>query len=261
MNQNWLTTGVENGRVYFSGHERISHEPVRKCSGFWWGRAFQNGRSRRFGQIWPSCYYRSDERDHKLQNDAGATEPSRGDIKITLDLQVSPAELESVIIRHAKVADVGVVGIPDAICGEVPRALVVPRDSSLTVEEIHEIVNGAEFPMMPCNENHSPSSYLPANLTEYKHLRGGVKFVSFIPKSPTGKIQRELLKKMWFVRCDSAQNGLTSKITNAFDAFKRFRSHQSVLDLITTPSPWHHVAIVSCFHAYEKWTTLKRMNV
>lgn len=57
-------------------------------------------------------------------------------------LQVSPAELESVIFNHPKVEDVGVVGIPDAQCGELPKAFIVRKDESVTSDEIHTIVRG-----------------------------------------------------------------------------------------------------------------------
>ena len=58
---------------------------------------------------------------------------------------MSPAELESVILRHPKVKDVGVIGIPEELCGEVPKAFVVPKDESLKDEEIHSFVQGKPF--------------------------------------------------------------------------------------------------------------------
>lgn len=90
--------------------------------------------------------------------------------------QVSPAELESVIFYHPKVLDVGVVGIPDEKCGELPKAFVVRKDENVTSDEIYAIVR--------------------EHLVDYKHLRGGVEFVKFIPKSAFGKIQRSALKKI-----------------------------------------------------------------
>jgi len=57
-------------------------------------------------------------------------------------VQVAPAELEEVLLRHEKVQDVAVIGIPDLESGEIPKAFVVKKESSLTEEEIHEFLKG-----------------------------------------------------------------------------------------------------------------------
>nr|CAB3219789.1 4-coumarate--CoA ligase 1-like [Phallusia mammillata] len=87
--------------------------------------------------------------------------------------QVSPAELENLISSHPKVSDVGVVGIKDDEAGEVPKAFVVRKDSSLTEKEV--------------------SDFVKDRVSKYKHLRGGVEFVGEIPKNDTGKILRRKL--------------------------------------------------------------------
>lgn len=56
--------------------------------------------------------------------------------------QVAPAELESLILNHPKVLDVGVIGIPDERAGELPKAYIVKKDPSLKDEEIHNYVKG-----------------------------------------------------------------------------------------------------------------------
>jgi acyl-CoA synthetase (AMP-forming)/AMP-acid ligase II len=43
-------------------------------------------------------------------------------------VNIYPAEAEAVIIAHPKVADVAVIGVPDADLGEAVKALVVPLD-------------------------------------------------------------------------------------------------------------------------------------
>ncbi|XP_039272337.2 uncharacterized protein LOC120346636 [Styela clava] len=91
-------------------------------------------------------------------------------------VQVSPAELESVILKHPKVADVGVIGIPDSHAGELPKAFVVKKVDDLTADEL--------------------DAFVKDELVDYKQLRGGIEFVEKIPKSSTGKIQRNELKKM-----------------------------------------------------------------
>jgi len=57
--------------------------------------------------------------------------------------QVAPAELESLILTHPSVADVAVIGIPDAEAGELPRAyVVVERGEMLTELEVKQFVAG-----------------------------------------------------------------------------------------------------------------------
>lgn len=91
-------------------------------------------------------------------------------------MQVAPAELEEILRSHRDIADAAVVGVPDERAGEVPRAFVVPTRRDLSEEDIKKFV--------------------AAKVSEYKQLKGGVKFLSSIPKSPSGKILRRELKVM-----------------------------------------------------------------
>jgi acyl-CoA synthetase (AMP-forming)/AMP-acid ligase II len=87
--------------------------------------------------------------------------------------QVSPAELEDLLITHPAIIDAAVVGRPDESAGELPIAYVVtgaPVDAG-------EII-----------------AYIAERVAPYKKVRG-VEFVAAIPKSPTGKIlRRELIE-------------------------------------------------------------------
>ena len=85
--------------------------------------------------------------------------------------QVAPAELESLLLKHPKIADVAVIPVPDERCGEVPKAIVVMREA-LTAEEV--------------------MAWLEPKVAHYKCLRE-VAFVDAIPKSPSGKILRRVL--------------------------------------------------------------------
>ena len=87
--------------------------------------------------------------------------------------QVAPAELEATLVGHPQIQDAAVIGLPDEEAGEVPVAFVVCQDPAPSPEEIQ--------------------SYVGAQLSHYKHLHR-VTFVESIPKSPSGKILRRLLR-------------------------------------------------------------------
>ncbi|OTB12438.1 hypothetical protein K445DRAFT_378636 [Daldinia sp. EC12] len=88
--------------------------------------------------------------------------------------QVAPAELEDVLLENKGVRDVAVVGV--TINGEeLPRAYVVPDPEVKQTEQ--EI-----------------AQWMESKVVHYKRLRGGVKFVEAIPKNPSGKILRKLLR-------------------------------------------------------------------
>ena len=86
--------------------------------------------------------------------------------------QVAPAELEALIITHPQVNDVAVIGVPDEEAGELPKAYVVAGDD-LDHDELMEWVAGQVSPQ--------------------KRVRL-VEEVDEIPKSPSGKILRRVLK-------------------------------------------------------------------
>jgi acyl-CoA synthetase (AMP-forming)/AMP-acid ligase II len=85
--------------------------------------------------------------------------------------QVAPAELESLLLKHPQIADVAVIPVADEESGEVPKAIVVKKDT-LTAEEVIE--------------------FLLPKVAHYKRVRQ-VAFVDAIPKSPSGKILRRVL--------------------------------------------------------------------
>jgi len=49
--------------------------------------------------------------------------------------QVSPTELEDLIMSHPAVADAAIIGVPDDYAGELPRAYVVKKPGASVNEE------------------------------------------------------------------------------------------------------------------------------
>ncbi|KAI9648950.1 hypothetical protein NHQ30_001516 [Ciborinia camelliae] len=96
-------------------------------------------------------------------------------------LQVAPAELEAHLLAHPSVADCAVIPIPDDAAGEIPKAYVV-KSSSVGVEENDALVK------------REISKWVESHKARHKWLKGGVEFIDVIPKSPSGKILRRLLR-------------------------------------------------------------------
>ena len=54
-----------------------------------------------------------------------------------------PAEIENFYLRHPKILDVSIVGVPDPIMGEAVMAFVIPKEGeALTSEEMVAFANG-----------------------------------------------------------------------------------------------------------------------
>ncbi|KAK0726856.1 hypothetical protein B0T26DRAFT_737735 [Lasiosphaeria miniovina] len=100
--------------------------------------------------------------------------------------QVAPAELEAVLCSSESVADAGVIGIYDeSEATEWPRAFVVPSAAVLSKPDRQQALAQLAQEVKKLVEERT---------TKYKWLVGGVVFVDQIPKSPSGKILRRLLK-------------------------------------------------------------------
>ncbi|WCJ40307.1 4-coumarate--CoA ligase [Euphorbia peplus] len=89
--------------------------------------------------------------------------------------QVAPAELEAMLIAHPQISDAAVVAMQDEAAGEVPVAFVVKSDNSnITEDEIKQ--------------------YISKQVVFYKRIKS-VFFTEAIPKAPSGKILRKLLRE------------------------------------------------------------------
>jgi long-chain acyl-CoA synthetase len=90
-------------------------------------------------------------------------------------LKVYPAEVENVIYQHPAVAEVAVYGVADAVLGEMVKAHIVLR--------AEQTLNPGEI-MAFCHKN----------LATFKVPRK-IEFVETLPKSPTGKVLKRVLRE------------------------------------------------------------------
>ena len=93
---------------------------------------------------------------------------------------IAPAEIEALLVEHPAVADAAVIGKPHPEAGEIPKAFVVrKKGQNLTANDVVAFVKG--------------------RLANYK-VPGEVEFVDAIPKTPSGKILRRVLKEQELAR-------------------------------------------------------------
>jgi len=105
---------------------------------------------------------------------------SRDDDVITSSAyRIGPFDVESAIMQHEVVAEVAVIGVPDpeGLRGEIVKACVVLKDGEVKkdslLEEFQVLVRRVGAHMVPRQ----------------------VQFVQELPKTPSGKVQRFLLRQ------------------------------------------------------------------
>ena len=96
------------------------------------------------------------------------------DVIISGGENISSVEVEGTLLRHPAVQEAAIVGLPDERWGETPQAFVVLRDGQTATED--EII-----------------AFARERLAHFKAPRG-VTFVTELPKTATGKIQKFVLR-------------------------------------------------------------------
>ena len=95
-------------------------------------------------------------------------------IKVGGEIVFEP-EIENVIYKHPDIAEAAVVGVPDKLRGEVPKAFIVIKENKTVSEE------GLRY-------------FLRQHLAHFK-IPHYFEFVSALPKNRTGKVDKEILRK------------------------------------------------------------------
>ena len=96
------------------------------------------------------------------------------DVIISGGENISSLEVEGVLLRHPAVVEAAIVGLPHEKWGEAPHAYVVLRDGEQASED--EIIGFARDRLAHFKAPH------------------GVTFVTELPKTATGKIQKYVLR-------------------------------------------------------------------
>jgi acyl-CoA synthetase (AMP-forming)/AMP-acid ligase II len=97
------------------------------------------------------------------------------DIIIRKGENISAKEVEDLLFTHDKVADVAVIGLPDAAAGEIACAVVVPAaDDRIGLKEIADFLTGKGLMIQKVPER--------------------VEYLDALPRNPTGKVLKHELR-------------------------------------------------------------------
>jgi 2-aminobenzoate-CoA ligase len=100
------------------------------------------------------------------------------DMIISGGYNIAGPEIEEVLLSHPDVAECGVVGAPDQARGQIVKAYVVLADGAVGDEaKVHEL-----------------QELVKERIAPYKYPRG-VEFVTALPRTSTGKLQRFRLRQ------------------------------------------------------------------
>ncbi|MED3716794.1 AMP-binding protein [Geobacillus thermodenitrificans] len=99
------------------------------------------------------------------------------DIISSAGYRIGPFEIESCLLEHPAVVEAAAVGKPDPIKGEIVKAFVVLKEGYAPSDELAEEL----------------SLFVKTRLSKHEYPRE-VEFVTELPKTPSGKIQRFILR-------------------------------------------------------------------
>jgi len=100
------------------------------------------------------------------------------DMIVSSGYNIAGPEIESVLIAHPAVREVAVVGAPDEERGQIVRAFVVLQAGYTAGPDLGRMLQ----------------DFVKASVAPYKYPRA-IDFVDQLPKTPTGKVQRTVLRE------------------------------------------------------------------
>ncbi len=156
-------------------------------------------------------------------------------------LKVYPAEVERVLLDHAPVAQVAVVGIPDSVFGEQVVAFVVLAEDAERSKSLTEI-----------------TAYAEEHLGNYKRPRRFYPLES-LPMNPSGKIKKTQLREMaaqlaaqplsmsQVLESDQSRNGAALPADGAVSSATSRLQPATLKDSIRSAFPSEHAGIATEF--------------
>jgi acetyl-CoA synthetase len=145
--------------AWFAGYDGDAAKTTEKFSGD--GRWYLTGDT---GMIDAQGYFHFSARDD--------------DVIIMAGYRIGPFEVESAMASHPAVAECAVIAVPDAVRGEVIEAFVVLREGHEASGELARDVQ----------------QWVKTKFAAHAYPRT-VHFAEALPKTPSGKIQRFVLKQ------------------------------------------------------------------
>lgn len=100
------------------------------------------------------------------------------DVIITSGYRIGPGEVESAILEHPDIEQVGVIGVPDEMRGEIIKAFIQPVSDVTGDDALREAIQ----------------DLVRDQLAKYEYPRE-IEFVETLPQTTTGKIQRRKLRE------------------------------------------------------------------
>lgn len=133
-----------------------------------------------YARVWRNGVYHTGDAAYMDENGRYWFHGRFDDIIKTGGFRVGPYEVENVLMEHPAVAECSVIGVPDALRGQAIKAVILPGQEYAPTKELQLEIK--EF----CNQR----------LAEYKWIRM-IEFVEEMPKTISGKIQKNLQRKQW----------------------------------------------------------------
>ncbi len=168
----------ENGHELAAGKEGQIAIEIEKSPLFWFPGYYNEPE-------WTAARFTADGRFY-LTGDAASMDEDGyiwfsgrdDDVISSAGYRIGPFEVESALMGHPAVAEAAVIGVPDELRGEVVKACVVLRNGYSPSPELEEDL----------------SQFVKGTLSAHAYPRE-IAFLDELPKTPSGKVQRFLLRQ------------------------------------------------------------------